>query len=443
MRVIVRMTQNVSDQHATLGKSLWEHTSAPGPKLERLHGDKKADIAIIGAGVAGLSTALHLAQTGCSVLVIEASEPGSEATGKSAGLIAPDFITHNPNQIESKFGEEWGGRLIQLVGTAATQCFDLISAHNISCDAKKDGFWTPAHNEDFAGKLRKRVHEWQNRGYKVEYFEEEKTTQSLGSPRYCGAMRFAEGGSLNPLAFSRGLTQAVMRQGATVYSRSPVTKLERNGDGWRVITDNGHLDVKRVVLAANGGNAALHPLMRRTVLPLQVYEFATTTLSDESRALVLREGGAYTDKQSYMFSARYDGAGRLIAAFPDILVSRNESKLFAEACRRVKRHYPVIQDPSVEFLWQGTAWLNPSLLPKVYDLQDGVLAIQACNGRGLANNVVLGKEVATFMTNGSADSLSVQLEQPHPIRGHFLARYAPSFLMTLAYLRNKSLKTGV
>lgn len=437
------MTQNVSKLQPALETTLWEHTSAPGPKLERLQGDNKADIAIIGAGVAGLSTALHLAQAGSSVAVIEAREPGSEATGKSGGLIAPDFISHNPDQIENKLGEEWGGRLIKLVGTAASQCFDLISAYDISCDAKKDGFWTPAHNAASAGELRKRAREWQNRGYKVEYFEKERTTWSLGSPRYCGAMRFAEGGSLNPLAFSRGLADAAMRQGATLYSRSPVTKLERRGDRWRVITDNGYLDAKRVVLSANGGNSALHPAMRRTVLPLHVFEFATTTFSDENRALVLHEGGAFTDKQPYMFSARYDSAGRLIAAFPDILVSRNKSRLFKEARRRLHRHFPTVRGPSVEYLWRGTAWLNPSLLPKIYDLQDGVLAIQACNGRGLANNVVLGKEVAAFMTNGSEKSLSVKLERPHPIRGHRMVRHVPSFLMTLAYLRNKSLKRGV
>jgi len=182
--------------------------------------------------------------------------------------------------------------------------------------------------------------------------------------------------------------------------------------------------------------------MRRTVLPLHVFEFATTAFSDENRALVLHEGGAFTDKQPYMFSARYDGAGRLIAAFPDILVSRNESQLFKEACRRLHRHFPTVGEPSVEFLWHGTAWINPSLLPKVYDLQDGVLAIQADNGRGLANNTVLGKEVAAFMTNGGAKSLSVKLEPPHQIRGHRMLQYLPSFLITLAYLRNKYLKMG-
>jgi glycine/D-amino acid oxidase-like deaminating enzyme len=434
------MTQNISDQCTTFEASLWESTSSPGPKLESLHGEKKADIAIIGAGVAGLSTALHLAEAGCSVVVIEAKEPGSEATGKSGGLIAPDFINLTPSQVESNFGEEWGGRLIKLVATAGSQCFDLIAAHQISCDAKKDGFWTPAHNSDFEGKLRQRASEWKNRGFDVEYVDKESTTRSLGSPRYRGAIRFAEGGSLNPLAFSYGLAEAAIRQGATVYSQSPVSKLKRHGDRWHVITENGFLDVKRVVLAANGGNSALHPLMRRTVLPLPVYEFATTPLSDESRALILHEGGSFTDKQSYMFTARYDGAGRLIGAFPDILVSRTKRRLLKEARRRLERHFPAVRDLSIEHLWQGTAWLNPSLLPKVYDLQDGVLAIQACNGRGLANNTVLGKEVAAFMTSGSAKSLSIKLEEPHPVRGHFLGRYAPAFLMTLAYLKNKSVK---
>jgi len=142
-----------------------------------------------------------------------------------------------------------------------------------------------------------------------------------------------------------------------------------------------------------------------------------------------------------MFTARYDGTGRLIAAFPDILVNRNQSQLFREASRRLHRHFPTVRNPSIEYLWRGTAWLNPSLLPKVYDLQDGVLAIQACNGRGLANNAVLGKEVAAFMTNGNAESLSVKMEPPQPIRGHCMAKYLPSFLLTLAYLRNRSMKT--
>ncbi len=435
------MTQNVSDQHPTLDTTLWEHTSAPGPKLERLHGDNEADIAIVGAGVAGLSTALHLAETGCSVAVIEAKEPGSGATGKSGGLIAPDFINHDPDEIERNFGKEWGGRLIKLVGSAAGQCFDLISALSISCDAKRDGFWTPAHNLNLAGKLRKRARQWQNRGYTVEYFEKERTAWSLGSPRYCGAMRFADGGSLNPLAFSRGLADAAMRQGAALYSRSPVTNLERRGDRWRVITDNGYVDAKRVVLSANGGNSALHPAMRRTALPFQVYEYATTRFTDEDRALVLHEGGAFTDKHPYMFTARYDATGRLIAAFPDILVNRNKGRLFKEASRRLHRHFPAVRNPSIEYLWRGTAWLNLSLLPKVYDLQDGVLAIQACNGRGLANNIVLGKEVAAFMTTGNAESLSVKMEQAKPIRGYCIAKYLPSFLQTLAYLRYRSLNT--
>lgn len=434
------MTKTVSSQNPSLEATLWERTSAPGPKLDRLDGHNKADIAVIGAGVAGLSTALHLAQKGCSVAVIEAGEPGCEATGRSGGLIAPDFVRHSPNEIEGKLGEEWGGRLIKLIGSAAARCFDLISDHDISCDAKQDGFWIPAHNKEFGDKLRQRAREWRSRGFNVAYYEKEETAQRLGSPRYCGAMLFTQGGSLNPLAFGRGLADAALRRGAALYSRSPVTRLARRGDRWHVSTDCGYLDVQQVVLAANGGNSALHPVMRRTVLPLRVFQYATTGFSDKDRALVLRDGGTFTDKQPYMFSARYDDAGRLIAAFPDILMSRNESQLFEEAYRRLHRHFPVLNEPTVEFLWQGTAWINPSLLPKVYDLQDGAFAIQACNGRGLANNVILGKEVAALLTNGGADSLSVKLEEPQQIRGHRMLQYLPGFLMTLAYLRNKILK---
>ncbi|PCI46468.1 MAG: hypothetical protein COB49_08335 [Alphaproteobacteria bacterium] len=434
--------QTAPNSEISFRTTLWESTSAPGPKLGILEGECKTDVAVIGAGVAGLSTALHLAEAGCSVAVIEAGEPGCGATGKSGGLLAPDFVRHNPGEVEHILGSEWGERLVRMVGSSTGQCFELIEKHRISCDARQEGFWSPAHNNVVAGRLRIRAKEWKDRGYDVAYIPSDETRRDLGSTRYCGAIYFAEGGTINPLAFSRGLAEAVIREGAAIYANSPVRRLAKHGDGWRIITENGHMDAKRVVLAANGGNAALHPAMGQTILPLNVFEYATSPLSAAARVLVLPKGGSFTDKQPYIFTARYDCDGRLIAAMPDFFIPRSKKRLIREASQRLLRHFPVLEHVSIDYMWQGTAWLNASLLPRVYDLNDGAFAIQACNGRGLANNVALGKEMAAALIQRDITLFSVKVGQPERIKGYLLAQYLPSFLMALAYLRQRSLVFG-
>ena len=419
------------------GDLLWAETAAPGPEFDRLEETVKSDVAVIGAGVAGLSTALHLAERGVSVTVLEAEEVGSGATGKSGGLLAPDLIRHTPAQIEQLIGAEQGARLLRMVGTSASQCFELIRKHDLPCDAEQNGFWTPAHDAVTAVALEQRAREWRERGYPVDYVGSGETVDALGTTRYCGAIRFADGGTLNPLALCRSLAGAARRLGANIFVNSPVRHLSRNGAAWCVETAHGRVEAGRIVLAANGGNAGLHPKLRRTVLPLDVVEYASAPLSEDQQSAILRSRISFTDKQGYIFTARYDAAGRLICAFPDFAIRRSEPALVAEAANRLRRYFPVLKGIPIEYLWQGRAWINPDLLPKIYQLGDGALAIQACNGRGLTTNTVLGKEMAAALHQDDLGLLSVPPETPSPIRGYQVARHIPSLMMLSAFIRNR------
>lgn len=420
------------------GELLWAMTTAPGPAFERLEETVRTDVAVIGAGVAGLSTALHLAERGVSVTIVEAEELGSGATGKSGGLLAPDMIRHTPAQIEQLFGAEQGSRLIRMVGTSASQCFELIQKHDLQCDAEQNGFWTPAHNPVTAVALEQRAREWRERGYHVDYAGDRETVSALGTTRYCGAINFTDGGTLNPLAFCRSLAEVARRLGASIFVNSAVRRLSRNGAAWRVETAHGMIEAGRIVLAANGGNAGLHPKLRRTVLPLDVVEYASAPLSEDQQSAVLRSRVSFTDKQGYIFTARYDAAGRLVSALPDFAIRRSDAALLAEAANRLGHYFPVLKDIPIDYLWQGRAWINPNLLPKIYHFGDGALAIQACNGRGLTTNTVLGKEVAAALHQNDIGLLSVVPETPTPIRGYQVARHIPSLMMLSAFIHNRS-----
>ncbi|MEJ8566286.1 NAD(P)/FAD-dependent oxidoreductase [Elongatibacter sediminis] len=415
---------------------LWDHTAPPGPETSRLEGEAEAKVAVIGAGIAGLSTALHLATAGISVVVLEAGDIGGGATGRSGGLIAPDFIRHTPDQVEGEAGPDRGEALVRMIGGSAAYCFDLISEYGLECEAAQNGFWTPAHNERVAESLRTRVRQWQARGFGARYADQEETARTLGTDRYCGALVLADGGTLNPLAFARGLARVAIEKGVAIFENNPVHSLERQGGTWRLNTADGPVTARQLVLAANGGNGQLHPGMRGVVMPLDVIEYATRTL-DTNRYPMLENGASFTDKQPYVFTGRFDAERRLIAAFPDFAIPRSRRVLEYEARTRVRQHFPHCSDVEIEFLWPGRAWLNSDLLPRVYDLGDSALAIQACNGRGLSVNTVLGAELARAIANEDYAGLPVAPNRPQPIRGFAIARHVPTLLMLYAHLRSK------
>ncbi len=416
-------------------QTLWQMTAPAGPSLPSLAGEVETDVLVVGGGIAGMSTALHLAEAGVAVVLAEAGEPGSAATGQSGGLVAPDYIRHTPDSVVEAFGAEAGERLTNMLGSSAQLCFDLIARHAIDCDSRQDGFCTPVRLPRLAETQRSVAAQWQARGYDVTFLEGPELHTLLGTDAYCGALWFGRGGSLNPLGYVRGLARAAAAAGAGLYRGTPVLELARSEqDGWRARTPAGAIRARRVVLAANGANAGLHPAMRRTALPLHVAEFATPPLPPEIRARILPRGGGFTDKSSYIFTARYDGAGRLISAVPRSLLVRGRAAFHKEAGRRLAKYFKDLDGAGIETLWEGVCWINTSLLPEIYDLGDGAIAIQACNGRGIGSNTAIGAELAQALATGDLARLSVRPRQPRPIAFHAAAARVPEVMMTMAYL---------
>ena len=415
---------------------VWRVTAAPAPLLPALRDAVETDVLVIGGGIAGATTALHLAEAGVATVLLEAGQIGDGATGWSGGLVAPDYIRHTPETIGRVFDRARAERLTRMIGRSGRAVFDLIERHGIDCDAREEGFFAPAHTATLAETQRAVANQWRSRGYAVSFVEGERIARAFGVDRYVGALHFAEGGSVNPLGYVRGIASAALRAGAALFADSRVLSLTRQGDRWLAQTGEGRVSAKRLVLAANGGNAGLHPALRRTALPLHVIQFASEPLTPEERAMILPEGGAFTDKVPYLFTARIDGFGHLISAFATSLLVRGERAQLREAQRRLRQHFAALPDPRIAHLWEGVAWLNSSFLPELYDLRDDAIVIQACNGRGISINTALGIEVAAMLATGDRDALSVRPRVPAPIRLHAGAAMLPKVLMSLAYLSN-------
>ncbi|MEX2123437.1 MAG: FAD-binding oxidoreductase [Woeseia sp.] len=421
------------------GASLWSRSSNRFSGTQVLDSEESADVAIVGGGLTGLSTALHLREKGYECVVIEAGKPGDGATGRAGGLVAPDFVIDTVASISQRFGPRQGERFARLVGSSAKTTFDLIAEYRIDCQHQQQGFVVPAASKSATRSLDDRGKQWRSLGFPVTTLDEKGTHASIGTSLYRTALYFEQGGALNPLAYATGLAETVSGMGARVFVNSPVNELRRVGRRWRVLTNGGSVDAERVVLAANDGNLKLHPALQNTAVPMLVYEYATRVLTTEEVRHNMGSALPYTDRQPYLFTARLDSESRLISALPGLLTARRAGAILSEASSRLGRFYPGLDSPSVECIWQGVAYLNADLLPAIYAPEGtlDLLAVQACNGRGIALNTAVGREIASVFESDNEDTSSIPITRPKKIRYYKLAKRTPAMLMTIARIGDR------
>ncbi|MBF7013658.1 FAD-binding oxidoreductase [Novosphingobium resinovorum] len=418
------------------GLSLWSTTAAPFPAENSLAGAARSRVAIVGGGLVGMSTALHLAEAGVDVIVLDAGQENGRncASLASGGLIAPQLVRGNPASLRDEFADGVGERFVRMVAGAGTYTFDLVRRHALACDARDTGFIVP-----FTAKQRPAceqvVRNWQGWRDDVELLDTTATERLTGCIGYSGALLDRSGGAVNPLALAREFGRRAAELGARIFTATRVLSIETSGAQRLLRTDRGTVVADRVVLAANGGNMMLAPQLARTVLPLAVREVATVPLPDDLRRRILPEGHAMTDRGPDIFTIRYDAQGRLVTA-ATMPWGRNPASLDRAVNARLARRIPGWRAMTLEYAWTGTAWLNADLQPRYVRVDETTLAVQACNGRGVALAGPIGRDIAAWVE--AADTpLSLPTAEPRPISGYPLARRLPNFALGLAAIKGR------
>ena len=291
---------------------LWAKTAPPATPTPPLDGDAEADVAIVGAGYCGLSAALHLAQAGRSVIVLEAEEPGFGGSGRNNGHCVPDWTWHEPGEIDARFGAR-GDRVNNLQGDAADLVFSLIRDHQIECEAVQSGTLTVVRQQKNVPALRAKHDHWARLGKAVRWIERADMGDYVGSDAFAAAILFEDGGHLNAMAYCRGLAAAAMKAGARVHGKSPATALERHGGRWRVTTPRGRVTANSVLLATNAHRHGLWPGLDDAYYIVRSVGVATEPLPEEVRRAVLpRDNNVQELHHPRYFYFFFDGAGRLL-----------------------------------------------------------------------------------------------------------------------------------
>lgn len=403
---------------------LWHATATEPPvSAPPLQGDTNADVVVVGAGLLGLSAALHLAEAGASVVVLDAGAPGDGASGRSGGQVVPGAKL-DPDEAIAAFGPDLGARFVRVVGNAADELFALVRKHGIACDPVQTGWIQPAYNMRGLGLAQRRVNTWARWGAPVDLLDRKEVEQLTGSPVYCGGWLDRRGGTIHPLSYTRGLARAATAAGAQLHGGTQASGIVRADGGWRIQTASGCVRASSVILATNAYTGTLWPGLRRSIVPVFSMQVATSPLSDNLRATILPGHQSASDTRRLLFYFRTDRFGRLLMGgrgpFTDTPQEAHAARLHAA----VREIYPQLGGVSYQYRWAGRIAMTQDHLPHLHELAPGLHAALGCNGRGVALGTVLGRILAQRVGGTPAEALDFPVVPLRPLPFHTLSPIA-------------------
>jgi gamma-glutamylputrescine oxidase len=382
----------------------------PLAPLPALRGEVTADVCVVGAGFLGLSAALHLAQAGRRVVVVEAQRVGFGASGRNGGQVGSGQRL-DQDALEAMAGREDARRLWDMAEAAKALVRGL--AAGMPGTDWRDGV---AHACRSAAEVRA-DHAYGERlardyGYTaVEPLDRDGIRALIGSEAYVGGSVDWGAGHIHPLNFALGLARAAIAAGATVHERAEVHRIIP-GARPVVQTDAGRVTCDQVILAGNGYLAGLAPAYEARVMPINNFIVATEPLGDRA-AGVLAKPVAVADSRFVVNYWRLSPDGRLLFGGGESYGYRFPADIAALVRGPMLGVYPQLADVRIDHAWGGTLAITMTRMPAFLRPLPGVWAASACSGHGVALSTMAGKLLAQAV-QGSTDGFDLMARLPQP-----------------------------
>lgn len=399
-------------------KSLWAATAPTAVPTPALSESLKVDVAIVGAGYTGLSTALHLAEKGVSVCVLEANEPGWGASGRNGGQVNPT-LKYDPDQLVQMYGAERAEPLIDVVSSSADLVFNLIQRHEIDCAPVRKGWMQVSYSDKGVAGLHARADQWARRGVPVQCLDARTVAARMGSEAFAGGWLDGRAGAIQPLAYARGLVRAALAAGVRIHGQSAVTALQRQGSGWQLQTAGGaQVTADQVVLATNGYSSNLWPGMAQSILAANSFIVATKPLNGSVADSILPGQETVSTAQRLLLYFRKDAYGRLLMGGRGLFNDPTGPTDFAHLERSLALLFPQLGPLEFEYHWAGRIAITRDFMPHVHEPAPGLTLALGCNGRGIALCTSLGQQLAgRLCDNRAAFAYPVSPLQRLPLHG--------------------------
>lgn len=404
--------------HSLLPHNLYTETAHSAPPTPPLDDDCSASVAIVGAGFAGLSAALHLAEMGVDVCVLEANEPGWGASGRNGGQLNPG-LKFNPDELLARFGEDLGRRMVAMAWGAPDFTFELIARLGIDCDARQNGTLRAATSAATMEAIRETAAQCAAHGMPARFLDAAETREATGTGRYGAALFDPRGGDLHPLNYARCLTAAAQAAGAKIHGGSRVHTARRQAGKWLLRTENSAVSAEKLLVVTNAYADGLWPYLKESLVPVYSSIIATEPLPDHLAARILPQRPVLYESGHITVYYRLDAQNRLLMGGrgPQRPLERNTGAL-----DYLKRYaqclWPELAGIRWTHAWNGQLAITPDHLPHLHEPNEDALFYLGCNGRGVALATIMGKQLAERLAIGPHAPVDLPVSDIKPIRFH-------------------------
>lgn len=390
-----------------------------------LSGAHQAAVCVIGAGFAGLSTALALAERGqTDVVLLEAQEVGFGASGRNGGFVFGGFSL-GERAIVDTVGLENGRKLYHMTLAAVERIRARIRQYGIDCEIREEGVYLANWFDDA------RILDQQQRfmaeclGVEWQRIARADLAGKLLSERYFGALFEPGAFHFHPLKYAQGLARVLMEKGVRVHERSKVARIAPDGKGWRVSTADGHVNAREVVVCCGGYIEKLYPRLGGAVLPIATYVMVTEPLGARLDG-AMRTGAAVYDTRFAFDYYRPLPDTRIMWGGRISIRERTSADVARLLYADMLKVYPQLEGAKVDYAWSGMMSYARHKMAQLGRLPEGIWYGMGFGGHGVAPTTLAGEVLAAAImgergeldrfepwglpsTGGSAGLLGAQL----------------------------------
>lgn len=393
----------------------WTKPQGTAREWPALSGDSTSDVVVIGAGLAGSSLALHLAEAGVAVTVLEARQPGWGASGRNAGHVLPLM---RDLKLFERF-PDGGKAFLDLFRQHLTIPFDLSARHGIDCDAVRSGYINGMKSQKAQDTfLRQHAYLEEAGIQRLIPLNAAQMQERLGTSAYPFGVLFEDGGRVNPYLLTNGMVETAVRFGAKFHGDSEALSLERVGTQWRVRTAKGSVLADRVVFCTAAYPTDIEPSFQRAFYPLTAFALATRPLPTELHDIVMPGGGTFAQVPIDLNPMVRDRHNRLIlSSIPRRGHAYDANWHFRLQLAWLNRIWPETRDFPIELesYWTGRVAMRDVQFPGVFEVDSGVYGLMYFNAWGNVLAPLMGMLLAQGLATNTMHSLPFPLEKAEPV----------------------------
>ena len=417
-------------------KNLWENTSKEQELYLAGPESQTVDLLIIGGGFTGCSAALEAAKQGASVVLIEYEKIGFGGSGRNVGLVNAGLWLP-PKKIKSILGKREGETLISSLGSAPDLVYSIIDEYKIECDPKRNGTLHCAHSEKGLSYLIERLKQGREYEEPLTLLDKNETRNKVGSSKFFGALCDSRAGTIQPLAYCRGLARSAKELGAKIYEKSKVTHIRRQNDRWHTNVKNVVIKSKYLLLAMNAYQDLDSEQNKRNFSTVYYSQFATRPLNSNEMSAILPNKEGCWDTATIMSSFRVDEAGRFIVG------TMGNSEGFGKkihsnwANKKLRDLFPFLPELEFHYRWSGKIAMTKDHIPKIVNFKKNALSCFGYSGRGIAPGTLFGKACASALLSEDFSMLPIPVLKNY---SESLTREKTAFF-EIAAMANNSFKS--